>query len=445
MIMNRPLRAAVMLLVLLATAAAGCAGTTVQPAAAANAGPVTRAPESAGMSSARLERVDAALQKRVDQGELAGAEVTIARHDAVIHHTVMGVADLDTGRPVGRETLWRIYSMSKPITSVAAMMLYEEGAFLLDDPIAEYLPEYAQMTVLVEGERVPAKNPITIRQLLTHTAGFGYGFTDRGVDALYRQDHPLNRQDLAEFSQALATFPLAFEPGTDWNYGMSTDVLGRLVEVLSGMPLDQFMQQRIFDPLGMRDTFFKVPEDKLDRFASNQRMNPESGRLEVVPTPDSGIRWQQTTLFSGGGGLVSTAADYMRFSRMLARGGELDGVHLLSPKTVAFMRRNQVPAEVLGEDGVSGSGASIGFGLGFGVLRDAVGLDGRGAHAVASDGEYFWGGAAGTLFWIDPVEDLIAIVMIQRMDAPRDLRDRMRALINAAIRVPAQHPPRTGP
>lgn len=428
-------RTGVALLIMLTVGCAGvpATGAPQRPPGSGSDGIVTATPEAEGLSSARLARVDAALRELIDRGELAGAEVTIARHDAVVHDSVLGVANLTTGAPVRPDTLWRIYSMTKPMTSVAAMILYEEGAFLLDDPISMYLPEYADMTVLVDGRRVPAKNPITIRELFTHTAGFGYGFTDEGVDALYRQDHPLRSHDLAEFSRALAKFPLEYEPGTRWKYSMSVDVLGRLVEVLSGMPLDRFMKARIFDPLGMHDTFFEVPADKLDRFASNQRMNPDSGRLEVVPAPKDGIRWQGTTLFSGGGGLVSTAADYMRFCRMLARGGELDGVRLLSPKTVAFMRTNQVPVETLGREGIFGAGPSIGFGLGFAVLRDAVGLGGRGAHAVASDGEYFWGGAAGTLFWIDPQEDLIAIVMLQRADPPWRLRDQMRALVDAAI------------
>lgn len=413
---------------------AGRAGETADGAQAAAAnGAVTAAPAAVGLSAARLARVDERLADYIDRGELVGAQVMVARRDEVVHDSVLGDAMLDGSRPVRHDTLWRIYSMTKPVASIALMMLYEEGAFLLDDPLSMYLPEYADMTVLVDGEQVPAQRPITIRQLFTHTAGFSYGFTERGVDALYREDHPLGKQDLAAFSAHLAELPLAFEPGTRWNYSVSIDVIGRLVEVLSGQSFDRFLDERIFTPLGMEDTFFSVPDGKLDRFGTNHRMDPETGRLVVVEEPALGIRWRDTTLFSGGGGLVSTAADYMRLCRMLLRGGELGGVRLLSPRTVDFMARNHVPAAVLEQGGVFGAGTTLGFGLGYAVVEDPVMLGGQSTGAVASEGEYWWGGAAGTAFWIDPEQELIAILMIQRMDAPRRLRAELKALVNAAI------------
>ncbi|MCC5887727.1 MAG: beta-lactamase family protein [Gammaproteobacteria bacterium] len=380
------------------------------------------------MAAERLQRLDAYIEEQIEAGQIVGAQVMLARNDLVVHNEVFGVRDLRDGTPVTHDTLWRIYSMTKPVTSVAVMMLHEEGHFGLDDPLADYLPEFAEMTVLRDGERAAAKQPITIRQLLTHTAGFSYGFTNEGVDALYRQEQLFAAQDLAAFSRQLATLPLAFEPGTRWHYGVSTDVLGRLVEVVSGQPLDAFLTERLFEPLRMVDTFFEVPADKLDRFGTNHRLNPDSGEIEVVPDGSlAGVRWQEVGLLSGGAGLVSTADDYMRFARMLRGGGSLDGVRILSPKTLSWMTRSHLPRDLAGE-GVFGRSGAIGFGLGFAVIDDAAGWSGR----VGTTGEYWWAGAAGTLFWIDPEYDVIAILMIQRFQA-EPLRETFRTLVNAAI------------
>lgn len=385
-------------------------------------------PAAAGLAPERLQRIDAYLEGLIEAGEIAGAQVMLARNDLIVHNEVFGVRDLRDATPVTHDTLWRIYSMTKPVTSVAAMMLHEEGRFGLDDPLADYLPEYAEMMVWQDGEAVPAQGPITIRQLFTHTAGFSYGFTDEGVDAVYRQAELFAAPDLAAFSERLASLPLAHQPGSRWHYGVNTDVLGRLVEVVSGQTLDDFLEERLLEPLGMVDTFFEVPAEKLDRFGTNHRLNPENGVLEVVPDGAlAGIRWQDVGLLSGGGGLVSTAADYMRFARMLRGGGSVDGVRVLSPKTVAWMTRNHLPDGVVG-DGVFGREAAIGFGLGFAVIDDAAGWSGH----VGATGEYWWGGAAGTLFWIDPEYDVIAILMIQRLQA-EPVRQKFRTLVNAAI------------
>ncbi|MCC5871648.1 MAG: beta-lactamase family protein [Gammaproteobacteria bacterium] len=390
--------------------------------------PETAEPAAAGMAADRLQRIDAFIEEQIEAGQIAGAQVMLARNDLIVHNEVFGVRDWRDGTPVTHDTLWRIYSMTKPVTSVAVMMLHEQGHFGLDEPLADYLPEFVDMKVLGDDGPVPARKPITIRHLLTHTAGFSYGFTREGVDALYREAELFAVDDLAAFSERLATLPLAFEPGSRWHYGFSTDVLGRLVEVVSGQGLDDFLAERLFEPLGMVDTFFEVPADKLDRFGTNHRLNPETAELEVVPDGAlAGIRWQEVGLLSGGGGLVSTASDYMRFARMLRGGGSLEGVRILSPKTVDWMTRNHLPHDLAGA-GVFGRSGAIGFGLGFAVIDDAAGWSGR----VGATGEYWWAGAAGTLFWIDPEYDVIAILMIQRFQA-EPLRETFRTLVNAAI------------
>ncbi len=411
------------LTIMLIMVVAGCGADAASPAAKGGAVP-------RGLDAQALERLDGYLAGLVDDGELAGAQILLARHDQIVFEAVFGRADLDAGTPVARDTLWRIYSMTKPVTSVAAMLLFEEGRFSLDDPLAQYLPEFADLTVLVDGETVAAERPITIRHVFTHSAGFSYGFTQRGLDARYREAALFASADLAEFTRRLATLPLLFEPGSRWHYGVSTDVLGRLVEVISGQALDRFLTERIFEPLAMVDTFFEVPADKLERFGTNHVMDAERGALRVLPDASLGnIGWSDVTLFSGGGGLVSTAADYMRFARMLQGGGTLDGVRLLSPKTVDWMTRDHLPAGRASATGVFGGDAALGFGLGFAVVNDPVHATGT----VSSAGEYWWGGAAGTLFWIDPEEELIAVLMLQRMQSPPVIRRTVRTLVNAAL------------
>lgn len=385
-------------------------------------------PEEVGLSSERLQRIDARMQAYVDSGEIPGALAVVARRGKIAYAEQWGFADREKKLPMAPDTLFRIYSMSKPVTSVALMMLYEEGRFQLSDPVSRYLPEFARLEVLdeepnpatgtVRTHTHPARNTMTIRDLLRHTAGFSYGFFgNTEVDRLYREQTILwEDKTIAETVRKLGQLPLRYEPGTRWHYSVSVDVQGRLIEVLSGKPLDRFLRERIFEPLGMQDTAFTVPDREWSRLAV--LYSPEGtgegidlflrsggGKKPLVAANESGILAnfrQGATHFSGGGGLVSTAMDYLRFSQMLLNGGQLDAVRLLSRKTVELMTTDH-----LGDiPGFWSPG--YGFGLGFAVLKD-VGASG----APGSVGEYNWGGAAGTRFWVDPQEELIGIYMIQ--------------------------------
>lgn len=387
--------------------------------------------ESVGMSSERLARINPVMQGYVDSGELVGAVSMVARKGQVVHFEKFGTLNKNTGEEMQLDSIFRIYSMTKPITTVAAMILYEEGHFQLNDPVAKYLPEFKDVKVLDEnGKLVDQKRPFTIQMLMTHTAGLTYGvFGNSPVDQQYRQAGILRDKDLAEMVTKLGNIPLLYQPGTRWHYSVSVDVLGRLVEVVSGQPLDVFMKERIFDPLGMVDTFFEVPADKLHRFGTNHRYDPRTQQLVVSDDPANSPYAKNVTFFSGGGGLLSTAEDYMRFSQMMLNGGELNGTRILSRKTVDYMTRNHLNgffADFAGEGGQSRPG--VGFGLGFGVVVDppATGV-------TSSDGEYNWGGAAGTVFWIDPVEELIGIVMLQHMNVRVPVRGAVKALTYGAI------------
>ena len=414
-----------------------------------------------GLSSERLSRITAWLEQQVGTNRLAGCSALVARHGEVVYQQSVGHADLETAKPFANDTIVRAYSMTKPITTMAAMMLYEEGCFQLDDPVALYLPEFLQTRVWAGGtasleETTPQETPMTVRHLMTHTSGLTYGFMQANVvDAAYRQagvEQPSDVKDLEEWVQRAAALPLICQPGSQWNYSISTDVLGRLVEVWSGLSLEDFFQQRIFNPLQMLDTGFHVTAENQARFAA--LYSPLSGAdmshvaksgdaLAVVKPP--GIKLQEgsakssyfepASLFSGGGGLVSSMADYARFCQMLLNKGELDGKRLLGRKTVEYMRTNQLPNNgdmadmgqpVWSETSYDG----IGFGLGFAVVLDPVK-----AHIITSVGEHHWGGAASTFFWIDPVEDLYVIFLTQLIPSStypirRELRSRVyQALI----------------
>ncbi|REJ73056.1 MAG: class A beta-lactamase-related serine hydrolase [Acidobacteria bacterium] len=382
-------------------------------------------PEEVGLSSERLARIDARMQEYLEREEMAGALGLIARRGEVAYFETWGEADRESGVPMTEDTIFRIYSMTKPITAVAVMMLYEEGKFFLNDPIGKYIPQLADLEVMTltadgegeEGATRKPKGPVTIKQLLNFTAGFTYGiFGNTPVDAMYRNAGILFAdRDLEHFVTKLGEIPLQFEPGTRWHYSVAIDVLGRLVEVTSGMPFDEFLKQRLFAPLGMDDTDFWVPEEKLDRFAQLYRPvgaadGPEaflqandSKAIEPAPAMTSRGFLSRPGAPSGGGGLVSTAGDYLRFCQMLLNGGELDGVRILSPKSVELMSRNSLG------DVPMGMGRS-GYGFGLGV---AVAMDQGDIGELGSDGEYNWGGAAGTRFWIDPEEELIGIFMVQ--------------------------------
>ena len=420
-------------------------------------------PARAGMSAERLERLTRHMQQAVDDGVMVGGVGLIARKGRVVYEETYGHADLEPSRPMTEDTIFRIYSMSKPITAVAVLMLYEEGRFFLNDPVARYLPELADLEVATstadggdtrmtsdgttsrtEGSgdplqagktRKPRRQP-TIRDLLTHTAGFTYGvFGDTEVDQQYRQAQILaDDVPLKEFVARLGQIPLQYEPGTRWHYSVSVDVQGALVEAVSGMPFGEFLQQRIFDPLDMVDTGFIVPEEKLDRFAelyspagtpsdaaqAFQTANQSTELVEADEAFDEGYK-PGAKFQSGGGGLVSTASDYLRFSQMLLNGGELDGVRLLSPKTVELMSTNHLGDIPMGRPGV-------GFGLGVAVAVDQ-GLIGE----LGSVGEYNWGGAAGTRFWIDPEEQLIGVFMVQSIPHRTRLGSEFKNLTYQAI------------
>jgi len=409
-----------LLMVLLALSAGPAAG----PAAGASySDPPVVAPEEVGLASSRLAHIRSVMDRHVAEKQIPGAAGLIARHGKIAYQEAFGMADVEAGKPMRLDTIHRIYSMSKPITSVAVMMLYEEGKFQLTDPVAKYLPEFAKIQVAVDEKdpqtgkptlkTAPAKRPVTVRDLLRHTAGLTYGFfSDTLVDQEYRKAMVLSDLNLAEFVTNLSKIPLLYEPGTRWHYSVSVDVLGRLVEVLSGKPFDQFLQERIFAPLDMRDTGFYVPADKKDRFAKlysptkDGKIQPAAicaTRQECVEKFPNAVPsyLEPPTLLSGGGGMVSTAYDYLRFCQMLLNKGQYDGKRLLSRKTVQLMISDNLGT-------IPGMGPGAGFGLGFAVSK-APGEAGM----MGSPGEYNWGGAAGTRFWIDPQEELIGIFMIQ--------------------------------
>ncbi len=390
-------------------------------------------PEEVGISSERLQRLSAGMQQLVDGGKLAGIVTMIARHGKVAHFETFGKQDIAAGTPMAKDSVFRIYSMSKPITGVALMMLYEEGKFRLSDRVEKYIPELAGLKVAAgEGKDGPiledADHPMTIRELMSHTAGLTYGlFSESQVDKMYRDANVLDSNStLHDMIVKLSKIPLRQQPGSRWHYSVAVDVQGYLVEVLSGQPFDKFLQERILGPLGMKDTGFDVPAASASRFA--QVYNYEEDGSLIAREGFAGGRnyLEPTTFFSGGGGLVSTATDYMRFCQMVANGGELDGVRILSPLTIELMHRDQLPRK-LGE-----MSPGTGFGLDFAVVENPVEADG------ISNGEYYWGGAAGTWFWIDPVEDLVFVGMIQQFGNSRpDVRSLSRRLTYQAILEPA--------
>jgi len=408
----------------------GCEAPSTTSASSRTLAPAT--PESVGMSSDRLTRLHDAMQGLVDEGRLAGITTMIARHGQIADFQTYGYRDMEADDPMAEDAIFRIYSMSKPITGVALMMLYEEGKFRLSDPVRRYIPEFADLKVAASwGPDGPvledADHAMTIRELMTHTAGFAYGIGDpHPADRLYASEGVLDsRGTLKDMIDKLAGLPLRQQPGTRWTYSVAVDVQGYLVEVLSGQPFDEFLQERIFDPLGMVDTGFHVPAENHGRFAQVYGYD-RSGALAVTPIFDApaGSRpfLDPATFFSGGGGLVSTTMDYMRFCQMLLNGGELDGARILSPTTVAMMSRNHLPR------GMAEYAPGAGFGLDFSVVLDPV------EAGSVSAGEYSWGGAAGTWFWIDPVEDLVFVGMIQQGGGGRpDVRSLSRQLTYGAI------------
>ena len=397
-------------------------------------------PEDVGLSTPRLARATQWMRRWVDSGQLPGLLVAVARRDRLAYFETCGCRDVEAKLPVEPDTIYRIYSMTKPITTVAALMLYEEGRFQLDDPIARFIPAFADIRVFAGGdagsfETMPLARPVTVHDLMTHTSGLTYGFQhEHPVDALYRArrvEFNANLGSLADLVDAAAAQPLLFQPGTRWNYGVSTDVLGRLVEIWSGVPLDTFFQERIFAPLGMGDTGFHVPEGQGHRFASNYVRAEDGGLALHDPARESRFLEPALTL-SGGGGLVSTAADYLRFMRMLRGRGALEGVRLLGRKSVELMTMNHLPGDLvdMGQPRFSEMPfAGIGFGLGVSVV-----LDPAKARILGSPGEYAWGGMASTTFWIDPAEDLMVLLLTQLTPSSTyPIRRELRVLIYQAL------------
>lgn len=406
----------------------------------------TAKPEREGMSSDRLQRVAAMNDRYTQNGKIAGTLTAVLRNGKVVHASASGNKSATDDRPIEMDDLFRIYSMSKPITAVAAMQLYEQGKFQLTDPVSKFIPELKDLTVMKNGKVVPAQKQMTMQQLLNHTAGLSYGFDPNDpVDQAYQKADLWGAKDLDEFIAKVAALPLKFEPGEQWHYSIAVDVTGLVVQRLSGQSFDAYLKEHIFDPLDMKDTFFEVPEDKRDRFLPNHFLNPQNGQAVVIdPNTTGGMPgfancramcdYEDVSLYAGGGGLVSTLRDYVRFAEAM-RDGELDGVRILSPKTVNYMSANHLPSAIASGGGsgeqpnlVGNSLGGFGFGLGFGIVTDTAANG-----AMGSAGQYYWGGAAGTVFWIDPVENLVVVSMMQLMGGWPSYRPDLRVATYQAL------------
>ncbi|MET0274139.1 MAG: serine hydrolase domain-containing protein [Phenylobacterium sp.] len=399
--------------------------------------------KSLGFSPDRLQRIDRFLQEKyVGPGRMPGVQFVLARQGEVVHESVLGNRDVERGTAVTGDTVFRIYSMTKPVTSVALMSLVEEGLIALDDPVARHIPAWKDLAVYSAGLEPafltkPTARPMQVVDLLRHTSGLTYGFQSRtNVDAAYRKlkvDDPYAGHDLDRFVEMLAKLPLEFSPGEAWNYSVATDVCGYLVQKVAGKPLDQVFAERIFEPLKMVDTGFHVRDDQRARFGACYNATPQGG-LKLQDDPETSPYLAPPAMFSGGGGLVSTAADYMRFANMLVNGGELDGARILAPMTLELMTANHLPD---GQDLTQMSrslfsestNAGVGFGLGFAVVFDPPQT-----LVPCSVGEFYWGGAASTAFWVDPVEEVTAVFMTQLLPSSSyPIRRELRTLVYSAL------------
>jgi CubicO group peptidase (beta-lactamase class C family) len=402
-----------------------------------------------GLSGERLNRIADHLNRSyIDSGKIAGCQVAVARHGHLAYFKSLGQMDLARGKPMADDAIFRIYSMSKPITSVALMTLFEQGYFQLDDPVSRYVPEWKDHKVWLSGdgdqmELVAPNRPMSFRHVLSHSGGLTYGSLlaslgapDDGnpVDKAYAL-HGVRRGDgetLHDFAMKLAKVPLRYQPGEAWMYSLSTDVCGYLVERISGKRFDRYLQEVIFDPLKMVDTSFSVAKDKVGRFTANYQRLPNK-TLRLVDDPETSAYLNEPSFFSGGGGLTSTTADYLRFCEMLRRGGELDGERILGPRTIEMMRKNHLPGggdlTQLAIGGFSETAnAGVGFGLGFAMTLDQV------ATGALGEGDYYWGGAASTIFWVDPKEDLVVVFMTQLMPSGVfNFRGQLKNIIYSAI------------
>jgi CubicO group peptidase (beta-lactamase class C family) len=403
-------------------------------------------PEELGLSSARLDRIHDHLQRYIDAGKLAGTLMLVARRGTIAYFKPQGHLEIEKKRPVAQDSLFRIYSMTKPIVSVGLMMLWEQGRFQLDDPVHKFIPSWKDQRVFVGGNHpswktAPVERPMNVRDLLSHTSGLTYGFMERtNVDAAYRKlgiaDMTRRGYSVRDMIEELATLPLEFSPGTRWNYSVSTDVCGHLIELMSGQRLDAYLREHVFQPLEMSDTSFVIVEGQTTRFMANYQRQPDD-RLELVDDP-ARSEYRERTFLSGGGGLVSTAHDYFRFASMMLNKGELAGVRLLGRKTVELMTINHLPdgqdLTNLAQPGMFTETAyyGVGFGLGFSVMQSPAR-----AMIAGTPGEFAWGGAAGTAFWIDPGEQMVVVFMTQIMQmglpSPYPIRRELRALTYSAI------------
>jgi CubicO group peptidase (beta-lactamase class C family) len=397
------------------------------------------APEAAGFSATRLERITDHLNRNyVEPGKIAGCQVAVSRHGHLAYFRSLGLMDRERNRPMLDDTIFRIYSMTKPITSVALMQLYEQGHFQLNDPVHRVIPSWRDQQVYVEGEgehmvlRKPA-TPMTFRHVLSHTAGLSYGATKHPVDKVYRANRIRRDQGetLETFVGKLANVPLHFTPGERWMYSYATDVCGHLVEAISGQPLDEYFAAHIFEPLGMTDTAFFVAPEKQDRFAANYERAADKS-LKLLDDPEKSAYLARPSFLSGGGGLTGTTADYLRFCEMLRSGGRLGDARIIGSRTLDLMTRNHLTGGDLSTMAVGAFSETaydgVGFGLGFAMSLDEV------ATGALGEGDYYWGGAASTIFWVDPKEDLVAVFMTQLMpSATFNFRGQLKNIIYGAI------------
>ena len=401
-------------------------------------------PAAAGFSASKLQRIGEHLQENyIQPGKITGCQVMVSRHGTPAYFQSLGEMDRERGKPVADDTIFRIYSMTKPITSIALMMLFEEGRFQLNDPVYRFLPAWRGQQVWVQGtgedmETRPPASPMTMRHILSHTAGLTYGallpIDPHPVDAVYQQ-LGVNRGDgetIQTFADKMAQVPLRYDPGTKWLYSLATDVCGCLVEAISGQKFEDFLQQRIFEPLGMQDTAFWVPEEKVERFAANyERARDKS--LRLIDDPQASKYLQPPSFPSGGGGLVSTTADYAKFCEMLRLRGTVNGVEIIGSRTLALMTKNHIAGGADLSQAAMGAFSEtayegVGFGLGFASTLGEV------ASGTVGAGDYYWGGAASTIFWVDPVEDLYVVFMTQLMpSATFNFRGQLKNIIYGAI------------
>lgn len=407
------------------------------------------APKHTGLSTARLERITDHLERNyIAPGKIAGCQVAVARHGHLAYLRSFGQMDIERGKAMADDTIFRIYSMSKPITGVALMTLFERGYFQLNDPVSRFFPEWRDHRVYVSGsgddmQTVAPNRPVSIRDMLCHTGGITYGGQlaalgapeeNDGVAMAYREAGVRRGkgETLEQFMGKLAKVPLAYQPGERWLYSLSTDVCGALVERISGKRFDKFLQDELFDPLGMKDTSFVVAPEKRDRFAANYNRGPDK-KLRLSDDPATSTYLEEPSFFSGGGGLTGTTEDYLRFCEMLRRGGELEGARILGPRTIDLMRMNHLKdGKDLTQMAIGGfsetANEGVGFGLCFATTLDPV------RTANLGTGDYYWGGAASTIFWVDPVEDLCVVFMTQLMPSGSfNFRGQLKSIIYSSI------------